>query len=86
MDAEITRNKNEIKCSIHHKDDKLPFQQLSDVPRCYKKNVALGDLYRTNKTSSKFGRDISINKTKYVKKNFPNEFIDSAKNNFYEIK
>lgn len=56
------------------------------MPRCYKKNVALGDFYRTNKTSSKYGRDISINKTKYVKKNFPNEFIDSAKNNFYEIK
>lgn len=86
MDAKITQKKNEIKCSIHHKDNKLPFHQLSDVPRCHKKNVVLGDLYRTNKTSCKFGRDISINNTKYVKVNFPNEFINSAKNNFYEIK
>ena len=70
------RNKNEIKCFSHHKDNKLPFHRKSAVPRNYKKNVIVGDLHRTNKISYDLEKEICIIKAKYLKAGYPNGFID----------
>ena len=86
LDTKITRNKNEIKCFSHHKDNKLPFHWKSAVPRNYKKNVIVGDLHRANKISSDLEKEISIIKAKYLKAGYPNEFIDSIINDFHQTK
>ena len=57
LDTKVARNKNEIKCFSHHKDNKLPFHWNSAVTRNYKKNVIVGDLHRANKISSDLEKD-----------------------------
>ena len=84
LNTKIARNKNEIKCFSHHKDNKLPFHWKSAVPRNYKKNVIVGDLHRANKISSNLEKEIFIIKAKYLKSGYPNEFIDSIINHFYQ--
>ena len=86
LDTKITRNKNEIKCFSHHKDNKLPFHWKSAVPRNYKKNVIVGDLHRANKISSDLEKEISRIKAKYLKAGYPNGFIDSIINDFHQAK
>ena len=75
LDTKIVRNKNEIKCFPHHKDNKLPFHCKSAVPRNYKKHVIVGDIHRANKISSVLEKEISIIKAKYLKAGYPNGFI-----------
>ena len=60
LDTKIARNKNEINCFPHHKDNKLPFHWKSAVPRNYKKHVIVGDIHRANKISSNLEKEISI--------------------------
>ena len=67
-------------------NNKLPFHWKSAVPRNYKKNVIVGDLHRANKISSNLEKEIFIIKAKYLKCGYPNEFIDSIINHFYQTK
>ena len=83
VDTKITRNKNEIKCFPHHKDNKLPFHWKSAVPRNYKKNVKVRDLHRGNKISSDLQKETSIVKAKYLKADYPDGFIDFIINDFH---
>ena len=52
LDTKIARNKNEIKCFSHHKNNKIRFHWKTAVPRNYKKNVIVGDIHRANKKIS----------------------------------
>ena len=86
LDTKIARNKNEIKCFTHHKDNKLLFHWKFAVPRNYKKNVIVGDFHCANKISSELEKEISIIKAKYLKAGYPNGFIDSIINDFHQTK
>ena len=86
MDTKIAKNKNEIKCFYHHKDNKLCFHWKSVVPRNYKKKVIVGDLRHANKISFALGKKISMTKAKYLKANYPNAFINSVINYFDQTK
>ena len=75
LDTKIVRNKNEIKCFPHHKDNKLPFHWKSAVPRSYKKHAIVGDIHCANKISPNLEKEISTIKVKYLKARYPNGFI-----------
>ena len=86
LNIKIVRNKNEIRCFSHHKDNKLLFHWKSAVPKNYEKNVIVGDLHSANKISSDLEKEISIIKPKYLKAGYHNGFIDSIIYDFHQTK
>ena len=86
LDTKKARNKNEIKCFSHYKDNKLPFHWKSAVPRNYRNNVIIGDPHQANKSSSDLEKEISIIKAKYLKASYPNGFIDFIINEFHQTR
>ena len=65
---------------------KLPFHWTSNIPKHYKNNVIIGDLYRVKNLSSNFEPDIRMIRDKYIKAGYAFGFIHSIINSFNEKK
>ena len=64
-----------IETSVAVKDSKIPNQWSSAVPKKYKRNAILGDLHKAHKISSNFELEEQRIKKKYLRVNFPYNFI-----------
>ena len=65
---------------------KLPFHWTSNVPKHYKNNVIIGDLYRVKNLSSNFESEVRMIRDKYIKAGYAFGFIHSIINSFNEKK
>ena len=66
-----------IETSVVVKESKIPNHWSSAVPKRYKRNAIVGDLHRVHKTSSNFELEKQPIKKKYLRINFPYNFIQS---------
>ena len=66
------------------KETKLPIPWSSKVPKRYKRNAIVGDLHRAKRIGSDFDQEIKNIKTKYRKAHFPQRYVDSIVQQFYE--
>ena len=63
---------------VHRKTSKLRTHWTSRVPKRYKRNNILGDLYRSKRISSSFYQEIEAIRSKYLKAGYPIGFINSV--------
>ena len=80
LDTEIMIKNSINETSVAVKESKIPNYWSSAVPKKYKRNAILGDLYRAHKISSNFELEKKRIKKKYLSVNIPYNFIQSTFN------
>ena len=60
----------------------MPFHWTSTVPKIYKRNIIIGELYRSKRISSDFNEEVKRIRLKFIKAGYPFKFIESVIRNF----
>ena len=82
LDTNIILKNNNVTTQVHRKIHKLPIPWQSKVPKRYKRNSILSDLYRSKRIASDFNLEVKHIKSKFFKANYPTRFTDSVIRDF----
>ena len=78
LDTNLEFQKGILITSVHRKETKFPTPWNSKIPKKYKRNVIIGDLYRLKQISTDFTKEKNIIQNKFKKVDFRTKFIDSV--------
>ena len=67
---------------VNRKSTKLPIPWLSKVPKHYQRNAINGDLHRSKRVLMNVVEKAKYIKTKFLKADYPLDFVDSIIRNF----
>ena len=82
LDTKLVIENGIYTTEVYRKPMKYPVPWSSQIPKRYKRNTVNGDLYRSQRISNNFPKEVTEIRKKFLKANYPIRFINSVINQF----